>query len=874
MADRTITARLRLVIDEYVKGARQASKETKGIGDETEKTGKRTSGSWQKLGKATSDLGSSMTSKVTLPIVALGAASVKMAMDFNGAFDQMAALAGVSGDEIDGLKESVLGLSETTGRGPKELAEALYFIRGAGLSGQTALDALEVSARAAASGLGTTIEVADALTNVLNAYGASNISAAEAGDILVASVTAAKVEASEMAPQFGRLLPVAAELGVGFGDVAGALAFLTVSSGDASQASTGLGGVLRKLLQPSTQGAAALEQIGMKAFDLRDMLGKKGLDGTIQELRKRMGDSGFKQLFDDSEALSAALQMTGESADQFSGIMDDTNNASGALDEAFKKTDNDTRKMQITWAKAQGAMIRFGDAILPIVTMLADLASAALGVLGGMPDELRTAIVLFGGLLAASGPVLKIFGSLTTNISKMSGWLEKTSAASGRFGGAMSKLPSIASGVATALGAIGVALVAIEIIAGQRESRTRGWVEDMVGDPGTLDEVRSSIQRVKRELDVMDNEEGKHRLFSVGDNNVFATSGDADRQEKIDQTRERLAELEAQEESLVGQEEQTAAAYVGTDGALEGLNEETSNAVNELQAYSDALTAQFDPLFGMMDALHGNEEAQAAVTEAQKKLNDILAAGGEGSTEAAAAQAELEEAQRQATGSALDLTAASDQLSAGIEAGTVNVVDAKAQLATWVSQGLITQSTADAMARKFDIAALKAAILDGVDPAVDVSTTGLSESGQKVKAFQDQLDRLPWVKHVTIDVSVGGAVGQALSLISQASNHAGGGPLAAGEVSWVGENGPELLVMGQQPGHVYNQSQLAAMSTSGRWTSGGAFGGGGGGVVVHVDMRGSVVADRTQFQRMVSSAWNKAAKSGLVNVNGKRLATA
>lgn len=857
MTDRTITARLRVAYEN--SGLNKFSKDLRGVASEGKKTSQAVGRDWSELGRKTASIGSSMTTKLTLPLVGLGGAAAKMSADFSAQFDQMVALAGVASSEIDGLKASVLALSEETGRGPAELADALYFIRGAGLSGKTALDALEVSAKAAASGLGTTVEVANALTNVINAYGAANISAAEAGDILTAAVTSAKVEASEMAPQFGRLLPVAAELGVEFGDVAGVLAFLTTSSGDAAQASTGLGGVLRKLLQPSQQGAKALEQIGLKASDLRAMLGRDGLDGTVAKLREQLGDVGFKQLFDDSEALAAALQMTGDNAELLDTVMGDVEDSTGALDDAFKRTDNDSRKAAIAMAKGEAALIRFGDAIMPVVTVLLDLASAAAGALGHMPEELRTAVVLFGALLAASGPLLQIFGGVTTKLAELSKWLETSSLGTGRFGSQMEKLPAIARGTALALGAIGVALAGIEVIAGQRESKVRGWIEDKIGDPGTLSEVRSSIADVKRELDELDNREGKGRLFSVGGANIFATGGDADRQERIDQLREKLGELEAQEESLVGQEAETAAAYVGTDAALAGLNEETSNAVNQLQEYVDTLQAQFDPLFAMTDALVGNEEAQRKVTEARAALDEAMASGTE--EEVAAAQRDLDAAYQEATRSALDYEVAASQLQAGIEAGTVSVADAKAQLGRWVEQGLISAETARVMGVRFDNAATKADSVAGNRNA-SFTTSGLTTAQQKVANFKAQIDALPWSKTVTLGVKVAGAVGQMLALQSIA-NRATGGPVDAGRLYRVAEHGrAELLRMGGETFLIPGTNGYVDPALSGHMTSGAEYGGGGMVLNVTVDMRGAVVSSSRQFKRMVSEAFTEEARKG------------
>src|SRR5690606_21200580 len=89
----------------------------------------------QRAGRALSSFGDTMTKNVTVPLVALGTAATKMAVDFDNTFGQMQGLAGVTADEVDHLKETVMGLAGETGRAPQELAEALYFVRSSGIEG-------------------------------------------------------------------------------------------------------------------------------------------------------------------------------------------------------------------------------------------------------------------------------------------------------------------------------------------------------------------------------------------------------------------------------------------------------------------------------------------------------------------------------------------------------------------------------------------------------------------------------------------------------------------------------------------------------------------------------------------------------------------
>ena len=171
-------------------------------------------------------VGKSMTMKVTAPLVGLGFAAGKMAADFEFSMTQIETLVGRSRAEVKQLTEAVMGLSGETGRAPKELADAMFFITSAGLDAASATAALEASAKAAAVGLGDTAIVADAVTNAMNGYGMAADGAAFATDVLAKTVEQGKASAADLAPQFGRLIPMAAELGISFDQVGGGLAFL------------------------------------------------------------------------------------------------------------------------------------------------------------------------------------------------------------------------------------------------------------------------------------------------------------------------------------------------------------------------------------------------------------------------------------------------------------------------------------------------------------------------------------------------------------------------------------------------------------------------------------------------------------------------
>jgi TP901 family phage tail tape measure protein len=689
MAEKTAVVRLRAVVDQYLTAMGKAEKATKGLTD-----GER----FKKLGGQMQSVGGTLTRYVSLPLLAAGVAAGKMSVDFNRIFSQMEGLAGVAADEVDGLKKAVHGLAGETGRGPQELAEGLYFVRSAGIAGKAAIEALEVSARGAAAGLGTTAAIADAVTSALGAYGQANITAAQAGDVLAATAREGKAEAAALAPQFGRLLPISSELGVRFDEVGAALAFLSRSGGGAELAATNLQNVLSKLLNPSEEGKKALEDMGMSVQNLRASIKEKGLLSTLLMLRKSLEANGmeFGDFSRDAQFTVGALALTRNGGEEARKVFDSLADSTGSLGEAFDAASKeDGFKMQQSMAQIQSAAIQLGDIIVPVAASIAGALAGVASAFAALPDPAQKALLVIGGIALVAGPLLSIGGKIVANWQRMgdvAGMLGGKLGIGARGMGRISRATRIAAGAGTSLLA---ALVGLEMFANNRASGVGDELEAMFPDldTGNLASVTQALQGYRRELDELDNREGKGKLFTVPviDADIFATNGDADRQERIDQLREKIGTLEQQERELTDAQLASAGSSREQAEAL-GLNADAAaDATTELQGYIDALAGLFDPIFGMQDAIAGEAEAREA-------LNTAIAEHGVASAEAAEAEGDLLQA-------IVNTDSAALALKASMEAGGGSVEAAAAQLDEWVASGRLTQEQADRIATSIGIAA-------------------------------------------------------------------------------------------------------------------------------------------------------------------------
>ena len=367
------------------------------------------------MGVQSAATGRTLNRGLTLPVLAIGAASAKMGLEFEGAMTEIRALVGASDKQMAGYREGVLELAKVTPQGPQALAEALYFVTSAGFEGAAAMDVLEASAKAAAAGLGDTTTVADAVTSAVNAYGETNLTAAAATDVLLATVREGKAEPEELAAAIGRVIAPAEAMGVTFGEVGGTVAALTLGGLDAAEAVTGLRGVLGTLLKPSEKAREVLEDAGMSIGGIRRQVDKNGLLPTLQLLRDRFGQNkdALGKLFPNVRALNAFLALTGRNAKKNAEAMKSVRDSLGDTDRAFEKAGEDsTKKFMTAWSNLQVMLIEASPPIIAAFTDIIEFVSMIAEKFNDLSPSTRKMIVGFALVAAAIGPILVSIGAL------------------------------------------------------------------------------------------------------------------------------------------------------------------------------------------------------------------------------------------------------------------------------------------------------------------------------------------------------------------------------------------------------------------------------------------------------------------------------
>lgn len=381
---------------------------------------------WEDVGRSMQRTGRRLSVGLTAPLATLSLTSQRTFSEFESNLQTIVGLVGVAQGQVDEWRDALLALGPAVGRGPGELADAMFFITSAGQRGEAALEALESSARASASGLGVTRDVALAVVSAMNTWEDSGLSAASATDVLVKTIREGNLDAASLSGSLGRVLGTAKAAGAGFSDLGGAIAVMSRQGLNADESVTALNSVFTLLLNSGPQARDVLGGVGLSLAELRRQLREEGLLAVLQTLSSAFEGNveQLAQFIPNQRALRAVLSITGQDAEKVAAIFGSVRDATGALDEAYAAIAN-TAEMRVAraHAKTQASAIRFGDVMkevtVPATEALADALDDLTAQLEEMPESAQRTVASLVALAAATGPAMVAVGSLGIAFGKL-----------------------------------------------------------------------------------------------------------------------------------------------------------------------------------------------------------------------------------------------------------------------------------------------------------------------------------------------------------------------------------------------------------------------------------------------------------------------
>lgn len=402
----------------YHEMARKVANDSKKITQAAD-SASRVGNKFTDMGSKMTSVGTKMSMALTAPMLLAGGQAIKTANDFEFSMQSIVAMVGLSEDKVADMGVAAREMAKQYGGSAVQAADALYFVASAGIDGATAMQVLEQSLKASAIGMGDTSIIADTVSSALNAYGIENLSAAQATDLMVASVREGKMEADALAGALPRVLPIASAMGVSFNEVGAAFAAMSRNGTDASEAATQIRGILSSLLQPTKDAEETMNSLGLSSAGLRQQIKEKGLLSALQTLTTAFGDNDEAQaaVFGNVRALTGIMSMFGEATASTTKIFANLADNTGDADKAFTAmSSTGAFKMKQVMAEVKDAFISLGQVLVPIVVpalkMIATAFEKVMTAINAMPNFMKTIIVVLAGLVAVGGPLLIMLGSL------------------------------------------------------------------------------------------------------------------------------------------------------------------------------------------------------------------------------------------------------------------------------------------------------------------------------------------------------------------------------------------------------------------------------------------------------------------------------
>ena len=316
------------------------------------------------------------TKEMIAALADLARQSVATYSEYEQRMLRLQVLTSASSQQVAEWKTQLLSLGGETAQTPNALAEALYFVAGAGIKGAEALETTRRAAMGAALGMGETQEVARSLTSIVNAYGQENLSAAKAMDVLTATVREGGAEASGLATSFGRVASVAANFGVSIEESAAFIATFTRANASAAEAVTSLRQLILNLSAPSKEARDQLEALGMSAEGLRSSIRERGLMKTLADLIT-ITDGNVDMLdalVPNIRALAGVMATAGSQGTAYAEVLKSMANAAGDTAAAFAEARGtlDFQAKAIA-ANLEAIRIEIGMALAPAILYTAQV---------------------------------------------------------------------------------------------------------------------------------------------------------------------------------------------------------------------------------------------------------------------------------------------------------------------------------------------------------------------------------------------------------------------------------------------------------------------------------------------------------------------
>lgn len=389
----------------------------------------------QQAGQSVTDFGKKVegVGEKLMPIsaatAAAGAASVKMAFDFEDSMAKVATIADTTEVPLADLEAAILELSDETGIAAGEIAENVYNAISAGQKTGDAVNFVRYATDLARAGFAESGDALDLLTTIMNAYKLEADEVVNVSDTLIATQNLGKTTVAELSASMGKIIPTANAAGVQLDQVAAGYALMTANGVATAESTTYMNSMLNELNKSGTtvsdtlknQTGKSFSELMAEGYTLGDVLGiintaAMADNKTLMDMfgSAEAAKAGLILLGNDVSAVENGLVEAGGAAGDFNNMLAGIRDGSGGTASALEKLDTNNRKIAVALNQAKNAALDFGQVaggmLAPYIEKFAGLVERATDKLKNMDEGQKKTIVTIAAIVAAAGPLLTVVG--------------------------------------------------------------------------------------------------------------------------------------------------------------------------------------------------------------------------------------------------------------------------------------------------------------------------------------------------------------------------------------------------------------------------------------------------------------------------------
>lgn len=210
----------------------------------------------------------------------------------------------------------------------EEALRGAYDVLSAGFTDSAdAVKIFDSAVKLAVTTLGTVPEAVDTITSVLNAYKMSADDATAVTNAFVVAAQYGKLTLDELNVGIGKVIPVAAQLGVPLEEIAAGIATITQSGVPAAEAETNMRMAMVSLLKPTKEMTKLVKSLGYETG--QEMIASEGLKNTLEKLSQATlgSESSFALAFSRVQGMNAATILGSLNSARYGEVLQATTNA-------------------------------------------------------------------------------------------------------------------------------------------------------------------------------------------------------------------------------------------------------------------------------------------------------------------------------------------------------------------------------------------------------------------------------------------------------------------------------------------------------------------------------------------------------------------